>query len=312
MKPLLVQSSEVWPPLEEALHAGFTVLKAFPGQAPGNALRQHAEEVEVLVSTSKHGICGELLDTLPNLKMISNFGVGLDNLPLPLLKKRNIQLGFTPDVLTDCVADHAMALAMAACRKLVQADRFIRDAQWPKGAFPLGFRFSGKCLGIIGMGRIGQAVAQRAHGFGMSVGFVNTSPIAGSAHQQFSDVEMLAAWADILIVTVSGSARNMHLIGAKVLSKLGEKGVLVNVSRGSVVDEAALVQALKEGTIACAGLDVFTNEPLVSEDLMSLDNTVLTPHIASSTQETRQAMADLVMQNLDAYFAGKPLSASAF
>jgi hydroxypyruvate reductase len=179
----------------------------------------------------------------------------------------------------------------------------VRGGGWPKGRFALGSRVSGKRLGIVGMGRIGQAVAERAAGFRMAVAYHNRRPAEGCAHPYFESLTALAQWADYLVLTVAGGAGTRHLVHRGVLDALGPHGYLINVARGSVVDEAALIDALAERRIAGAGLDVFENEPAVPAALMALDNVVLTPHTASATHETRRAMADLVLENLQAFYA---------
>jgi lactate dehydrogenase-like 2-hydroxyacid dehydrogenase len=205
------------------------------------------------------------------------------------------------------VADLAMGLVLSVGRTIPQADQFVRTGQWPNGPIALGRKVSGARLGIVGLGRIGKAIAQRASGFGMSIAYTARSAKADSGFQFFATPTELAANVDFLVVITPGGAGTKHLINAEVLQALGSRGFLINVARGSVVDEEALIAALQNGTIAGAGLDVFANEPNVPEALWSMRNVVLTPHMASATTETRQAMADLAFANMQAGTSGQPL-----
>jgi lactate dehydrogenase-like 2-hydroxyacid dehydrogenase len=205
------------------------------------------------------------------------------------------------------VADLAMGLVLSVGRTIPQADQFVRTGQWPNGPIALGRKVSGARLGIVGLGRIGKAIAQRASGFGMSIAYTARSAKADSGFQFFATPAELAANVDFLVVITPGGAGTKHLINAEVLQALGPRGFLINVARGSVVDEEALIAALQNGTIAGAGLDVFANEPHVPEALWSMRNVVLTPHMASATTETRQAMADLAFANMQAGTSGQPL-----
>jgi len=212
-------------------------------------------------------------------------------------------------VLTDCVADLAFGALVAVARRLAAADRFVRRGEWQKGGYPLTTRVSGKRLGIVGFGRIGQAVARRAGGFAMEVRYHSRRPLPDAAAGYVGALPDLAAWADFLAVCVPGGEATRHLISASVLAALGPEGYLVNVARGSVVDEEALVRALEQGKIAGAALDVFQCEPRVPAALIGMDNVVLLPHIASSTRETFAAMEELLLGNLSSFFAtGKLLT----
>lgn len=271
---------------------------------PLNFLREQGEQFIYMVSSARFGCTADQLGLLPNLRVICSFGVGYDPYPLELLRARGIALSTTPDVLNDCVADLAMGLMIDSARRLSEADRFVRSGAWnsPTG-FPLARRVSGKRLGIVGLGRIGEAVAQRASGFSMPVRYHNRRPVAGSPHQHEPDLLALARWADFLVLTCPGGQATHHLIDATVLEALGGDGFLINVARGSVVDESALIRALQKGVIAGAGLDVYEREPRVSAALRELDNVVLLPHVGSASVETRQQMADLVLDNLQSFIA---------
>jgi len=235
------------------------------------------------------------------------FGVGYDGVDVAAARERGIAVTHTPNVLNDEVADLAMALVLAVSRRLVEADRYVRTGAWAKGPMPLARKVSGARMGIVGLGRIGNAIARRAEAFGMSIAYTARAEKADAPYPYFATAEALAREVDFLVVITPGGAATRKLIDAKVLAALGKKGYLVNVARGSVVDEPALVEALRAGTIAGAGLDVFENEPNVPAELLALDNVVLTPHVGSATWQTRQAMADLSFGNLQAHFAGKPL-----
>lgn len=273
-------------------------------------LRAQGEQFLYMVSSARFGCTADQLALLPNLRAICSFGVGYDPYPLDLLRERGIVLSTTPDMLNDCVADLAMGLMIDSARCMSASDRFVRSGDWGSGAsFPLGRRVSGKRLGIVGLGRIGEAVAQRAAGFAMPVRYHNRRAVAGSPYPHELDLLALARWADFLVLTCPGGAATHHLVNAEVLEALGSDGFLINVARGSVVDEAALIKALQTGVIAGAGLDVYEHEPQVPDALRELDNVVLLPHIGSGSVETRQQMADLVLDNLRAFIAtGKLLT----
>ena len=298
----ILQAGRVMPELETALAAQFDchLLTAQPD--PKAFLAEHGPSFHAMVTTSKNGADGALMDALPNVKAIAHFGVGYDTVDVAAAARRGIAVSNTPDVLNDCVADLAIGLLIDAARGMSAAERFVRRGDWLKGQFPLMTRFSGKRLGIAGMGRIGQAIAKRAQGFDMDIRYHSRRPAAGVSYQHEPSLAALAEWSDFLVVIVSGGPATRHLVSADVLRALGPRGYLINVSRGTVVDEAALVDALVNKRIAGAALDVFEDEPHVPETLFALDNVVLLPHMASGTQETRQAMADLVLANLHSWF----------
>ena len=252
-----------------------------------------------------------LIDALPNLKAICSLGVGYDSIDVEHAHARGIQVSNTPDVLNDCVADLTWGLILATMRGMGRAERFVREGKWENqlASLPLGKRVTGKRLGIVGLGRVGLAVAQRASGFAMDLRYHNRRPRADVAWTYESDLLALAAWSDILVVATVGGPDTRHLIDRRVLEALGPEGVLINVARGSVVDEQALIEALESGLIAGAGLDVFESEPHVPDALKALDNIVLMPHIASATLETRQAMVNLLVENAESYArSGKVLT----
>jgi len=261
---------------------------------------------DAVVTSSRFGLSGSQLGLLPALKTVCSFGVGYDAIDVAAARQRGVAVSNTPDVLTDCVADLAFGLVIDVARRLSEADRFVRAGLWEQGGFPLGHRVSGKRLGIVGLGRIGQAIARRAAGFDMQIAYHNRKP-ADADYRFEASLTALADWADFLVLSCPGGAATHHLVSAEVLAALGPQGVLVNVARGSVVDEDALVSALLGGRLGGAGLDVFAAEPQVPEALKTLANVVLLPHIASATVDTRQQMEALVFANLAAYANGRPL-----
>ncbi|MCD2511538.1 2-hydroxyacid dehydrogenase [Comamonas endophytica] len=274
---------------------------------PGRFLAEQGAQFEYLVTTAAMGLPARVVDALPNLKFVSSFGVGFDALDKDALLRRGARVGYTPGVLDDCVADMAWALLLDSARGLSAADRFVRRGEWSQRRFGITTRVSGKRLGIFGMGRIGSAVARRGAGFDMEVAYHNRRPVEGSPHLYQESLLELARWSDFLVITAAGGENTRHLVNDEVLDALGPQGFLVNVARGSVVDEAALVEALQSGRIAGAGLDVFEDEPRPHADLLALENAVLAPHVASGTHETRRAMADLVLENLQQFIAtGRP------
>ncbi|MEP3563317.1 MAG: 2-hydroxyacid dehydrogenase, partial [Marinobacter sp.] len=263
--------------------------------------------VRGMVSAANARVSRALISQLPALEMISVLGVGYDGVDLRAARDNNICVANTPDVSTDDIADLAMTLLLCAVRQVVEADRFVRAGQWQQGRFPMTGSLSGKRLGIVGLGRIGKAVASRAEAFGLSVAYTGRSRKNEEPYIWFDSVTALAENVDYLLVSASGGPETNGMIDESVLTELGPAGVLVNVARGSLVDEAALIRALREGRILAAGLDVFSDEPAVSRELRDLPNVVLTPHMASSTEATVQAMMSMVLENLTNHFEGKPV-----
>ena len=268
---------------------------------PQTFLREHGADFELLASSARFGCSAEQLACLPNLRAICSFGVGYDPYPLELLRDRGIALSTTPDVLNDCVADLAMGLIIDTARRMSESDRFVRAGNWADGAFPLARKVTGKRLGIVGLGRIGEAVVQRASGFAMAVRYHNRRPLSDSPYEYEAQLIELARWADFLVLTCPGGAATRHLINREVLEALGPDGILINVARGSVVDEAALVAALQSGALGGAGLDVYAAEPAVPLALRELNSVVLLQHIGSASEETRLQMEQLVLANLQAF-----------
>ena len=248
----------------------------------------------------------ELLDQLPNLKIISVFGVGYDGVPVDYCRDRGIKVGHTPDVLTDDVADVALALTLTLSRQFHLANRYVQAGDWPRKPLPLSTSVTGKTVGILGLGRIGKAIARRLEACGMKVGYHGRAAQA-VPYTFYPTLTGMAEAVDFLIVACPGGPATKNMVNAEVLAALGAQGKIINIARGSIIDEAAMIKALQAGTLGGAGLDVFANEPHVPAELLAMDNVVLFPHVGSATKETRKAMGDLTLANLAAYFAGKPL-----
>jgi lactate dehydrogenase-like 2-hydroxyacid dehydrogenase len=271
------------------------------------AFAKVAPLVRAVAGSGDSKVSAELMAQLPALELISIMGVGYDGVDVAAAKARGVMVTHTPNVLNDDVADLAISLMLCAARQLPAADRFVRSGQWLKGPMPLARKMSGARLGLVGMGRIGQAIAQRAQAFGMQIAYHTRTPKADVPYAHHADLLSLARDSDFLVLITPGGAGTRHLVNAQVLQALGPKGILVNVARGSVVDEAALIEALEGGVIGGAALDVFEDEPRVPQRLMDLPQVVLVPHIGSATGQTRQAMADLAFGNLREHFAGRPV-----
>jgi lactate dehydrogenase-like 2-hydroxyacid dehydrogenase len=294
------------------LEAGFSLHKFWEASDQADLLGRAGNRIRAVVTRGDLGLGRAVMDRLPQLEMISCFGVGTDAIDLAEARRRGIRVSNTPDVLTGDVADLAIALTLACARQLPAADQFVRHGQWISGPFPLATRVHGKRLGIVGLGRIGMATARRAEGFDMTIGYFGRSAQPDTSFAFHARLEDLAAASDFLICTLPGGAATSGLIGAQVFEALGPDGIFINVARGSVVDEAALLHALETRVIRGAGLDVFANEPAIDPRFFTLPNAVLQPHLGSGTTETRKAMGQLVRDNLAAHFAGRPLLTPVF
>ncbi|MGP8291258.1 2-hydroxyacid dehydrogenase [Vreelandella zhanjiangensis] len=275
-------------------------------------LKEYGNSIAAVATAAPIGVPGDVINALPNLKVISCRGVGMDKIDLDLAKQKGIQVSGTFGALNECVADMAFALLLDVTREVSTADRYVRNGEWLNARYPLTTRVSGKRLGIVGMGEIGSLVAKRAQGFDMEVAYNNRKPVEGSTHLFKENLEDLAGWCDFLVVTVAGNANTKNLVSQSVLQALGKDGFLINVSRGFVVDEEALIDALSQGQIKGAGLDVFVEEPKVPSSLLAMDNVVLAPHMASGTIETRKDMEDLVLENLKCFFETGQVKTPAF
>ena len=306
MKLEILLVAPLQPATQAELEANYAVHRLWTAADRDALLAKIASRVEICVTTGGAGASRALIEQLPNLKLIACFGVGVDAIDLAAARERSIAVTNTPDVLTDDVADLALALILDAMRGVSAGDRYVRAGRWRQGAFPLQARMSGKRLGIVGMGRIGQAIARRAAAFDMRIAW------HGPRHKDLPyrfepDLVALAQSVDVLVASCPGGAATRGLIGRAVLEALGPHGFFVNIARGAVVDEPALVELLASGRLGGAGLDVFVDEPNVPPALIALDNVVLQPHVASATHETRAAMGRVVLENVGAFVAGRPL-----
>ena len=261
----------------------------------------------MLITNGEATVTRELIASLPALELIAVFGVGYDGVDVQAAAEHQVRVSHTPGVLTDDVADLALGLMLATSRQIVAAHKFIEAGEWAAGGFPWTQKVSGSRVGIVGMGRIGQAIARRCEGFAMQIAYHDRKRLPALNYAWREDLLTLAAESDFLAICTPGTAANQGLINQPVLAALGEKGILINISRGSVIDEPALVAALENGIIAGAGLDVFSHEPAVPAGLLQRSNVVVTPHMASATWSTRAAMAQLVLDNVACWAEKKAL-----
>ncbi len=307
MKPVVISVARLPDFLKERLHECFDFYPELEKEDP-EKFAQLALKARAVVASGTTTLTREMMARFPKLEIIPVFGVGYDGIDLKAARERGIKVTNTPDVLTDDVADLALGLMLNISRQLVQADGFVRSGNWRKGgSFPLSRKLSKSRLGVFGLGRIGQAIAKRAEGFDMAIAYSGRRQIPSVSYQYYPDLKTLAGNVDFLVIAASANASTKALVNKEVLDALGPQGYLINIARGSVVNEPDLVAALVEKRIAGAGLDVFVDEPNVPEALLSLPNVVLTPHIASATRQTRLEMARLVTENLVAHFDGKAL-----
>jgi len=296
----VLQVGPLMPAVQEAIRSEYDAVR-LPDSTPEREefLHLHGGSFEVAVTSGKFGVGPDLMRALPSLRAVINFGVGYDTTDVAQAARRGITVSNTPDVLNDCVADTAIALYLDVLRRVSAADRFVRRGDWlSKGNFPLATKASGKRVGILGLGRIGRVIARRLEGFDCSISYHSRNPVDGVSYGYKASPRELAAGCDVLIVAAAGGSGSAKLVDAAVIDAIGPEGYLINIARGSVVDEDALVAALLAGRLAGAGLDVFAEEPKVPEDLLALDNVVLLPHLGSGTHETRAAMAELTLANL--------------
>lgn len=293
--------------LRESLQRQFTCHEFHAEGDKEGFLRFRGGEMRGVVGLGGTNYDEAVLRQLPALEIIAVNGVGYDGVPLAHCREHGIHVTNTPDVLTEDVADIALALVLMTSRKLVQANRFLHAGLWQRGQFELATKPGGKRAGIFGLGRIGTSIAWRLAHLGMEIGYHGRTLQEEAPFDYFASLIELAEWCDFLIVSCPGGSATRHAVNADVLAALGSQGTLINIARGGSVDEAALVNALQRGVIKAAGLDVFADEPHVPGALLAMENVVLLPHVGSGTVETRQAMADLVVRNLEAHFAGEPL-----
>jgi hydroxypyruvate reductase 2 len=307
-KPDLLLGGALMPYLEEELGRRFTLWPLHKQPDRPAFLAQEGPRFRAAATSNSSGFPAALIDACPRLELISSFGVGTESLATAHAQARGVTVANTPDVLNDDTANMAITLLLACSRNLVANDRYLRAGRWEaEGDPPLARGLAGKVVGIVGLGRIGLVIARRLEAFGCEIAYHTRSARPETPWRHVPDLLGLAREAVALVVIVPGGPATRHLIDAAVMNALGPEGLLINVARGTVVDEAALVAALVEGRLGGAGLDVYQDEPRVPEALFALENVILQPHQGSATRETRRAMADLVVANLDRFFAGQPL-----
>ncbi|XP_010254093.1 PREDICTED: hydroxyphenylpyruvate reductase-like [Nelumbo nucifera] len=293
--------------LEEELDKRFKLFRFWESSNRKEFLKENSHLIRAVVGNATAGCDAEMIGLLPKLEIVSNFSVGLDKVDLVKCKERGIRVTNTPDVLTDDVADLALALILAVLRRICACDRYVTSGSWINGNFKLTTKFSGKSVGILGLGRIGSAIAKRANAFGCPISYYSRSEKSNTDYKYYPSAVELAANCEILVIACALTEETHHIVNREVIDALGPQGIIINIGRGSHIDEPELVSALVEGRLAGAGLDVFENEPQVPEQLFGLDNVVLLSHVGSDTVETCKEMADLVIANLEAHFLNKPL-----
>jgi lactate dehydrogenase-like 2-hydroxyacid dehydrogenase len=307
MKPEIVVTTKNPPWLQETLDREFSCHRLYEAKDREAFLKERAPTVRGLASFAGARVDAALMDALPKLEIISNFGVGVDSIDLQAARERDIIVTNTPDVLNDCVADTAMALVLNTLRKFPRAEAHLRAGKWAaQGPYPLTTSLGGKILGILGLGRIGAAIARRAETFGMHIRYHNRNK-KNLPYPYDPDPITLAKNSDVLMIVTPGGAQTERLVNAAVLDALGPKGYVINIARGSIIDEPVLLKYLQANRIAGAGLDVYAKEPHVPPAFFELDNAVLFPHVGSATIETRTAMGNLQVENLRLHFAGRPV-----
>ena len=307
MKPDLLQIAPMQASVTDALHAAYGVHRWWDAPDRTALLAEIGPRLRAVATDGHYGIPPEVLAAAPDLEIVASYGVGYDNVDIPACKARGIRVTNTPDVLNDAVAELALGLMIALCRRIPQADAFTRAGRWPAGTYPLTGELTGAHAGILGLGRIGKEIARRCQAMKMRVSYHGRSEQPFEPYRWYASLEAMAADVDWLIIVAPGAPSTRGIVSRAVLEALGRTGALVNVSRGALIDEPALVDCLVSGRLGGAALDVFADEPNVPPALLALDTVVLSPHQGSATQKTRDAMGALVIRNLAAHFAGDPL-----
>ncbi|MBB4273200.1 2-hydroxyacid dehydrogenase [Rhizobium mongolense] len=308
-KPQILQVGP-YPEWDEVpLNAAFSVHRYFEAADKPDFLAAVGPNVRAIATRGELGASRAMIEACPSLELISVYGVGFDAVDLAACRERGIRVTNTPDVLTSDVADLGVAMMLCLSRGMIGAESWVKDGSWAaKGLYPLKRRVWGRCAGVLGLGRIGYEVAKRLQGFDMQIAYSDVAPKDFAADWEFvADPVALAARSDFLFVTLAASAATRHIVGREVIAALGGKGMLINISRASNIDEEALLDALECGALGSAALDVFEGEPKLNPRFLALDNVLLQPHHASGTIETRKAMGQLVRDNLMAHFSGQPL-----
>jgi lactate dehydrogenase-like 2-hydroxyacid dehydrogenase len=304
--PILLMAP-LYPPTQQELESRWTVRRLWEAEDQNALLASLTDSCRAVVTTGGRGIDAATMDRLSKLELVSCFGVGVDAIDLDYCRARGIAVTNTPDVLTEEVADMALALLLASVRRIPYGDRFVREGRWLKGGMPLTRSLQGRKVGIVGLGRIGAAIAKRCLAFNTTIGWHGPRAKPDVSWQYFPEIVALAEWADVLVAACPGGAATNRLISRAALEALGPEGTFVNIARGSVVDQPALVELLGSARLGAAGLDVFDDEPNVPQALFEMDNVVLAPHMGSATHPTRTAMGRLVLDNVAAWAEGRPL-----
>jgi lactate dehydrogenase-like 2-hydroxyacid dehydrogenase len=305
-KPELLIASPMMPMIEEQLERHFTVERLYKAQDKDKLLAEFGPKVRALGATPGAKIDSALMKKLPKLEIVGSFGVGYDSVDAKWAGENGIVVTNTPDVLNEEVADTALGLLLATVRQFPQADRYLRAGKWLEKPFPLTVTLQDRTIGVVGMGRIGKAIAKRLETFNTPVVYHSRNKAEGVSYKHYPDLKAMAKDADVLIVITPGGAATKHMIDKDVLEALGPNGIVINVARGSVIDEKALIEALRDKKILSAGLDVFEDEPKVPQALIDMDHVVLLPHVGSASVHCRNLMGQLVVDNLVAWAAGKP------
>ncbi len=304
-RPDLLLTGKMVPVVEESVDKLFTVHRLANAKDREAFIAEVAPRIRAIATGGQFPVTAELMGKMPKLEIVSNFGVGYDSVDAKWAGAHGIVVTNSPDVLNDEVADTTIALLLNTLRELPQAEKYLRAGKWPEKPYPLTNTLRDRTIGIVGMGRIGKAIAKRLEGFGRPIVYHSRKPAADVSYKHYPDLTTMAKDVNVLIAIIPGGPATKNIINADVLKALGPNGVLINVARGSVVDEPALIEALQKKTILSAGLDVFAGEPKVPQALIDMDNVVLLPHVASATHWTRRAMGQLVVDNLTSWAAGK-------
>ena len=306
MKPVLLITTSVSEAHRAQIAQSFDVIYAPEPSQTAAAIAGHAARVQAVLTIGSVGLSAAQMDALPQLRLVCALGAGYENIDVAHARQRGIAVANGAGTNDDCVADHAFGLLLATVRGIVHLDRLTREGVW-RTALPLPPHVSRKRLGILGLGTIGRKIAQRALGFEMEVGYHNRRPLPELPYRYFDDLPALAQWCDVLVVATPGGPATRHLVNADILRAIGPRGWLVNIARGSVVDTAALAQALRTQALGGAGLDVYESEPAPPAELLDLPNVVLTPHVAGWSPEAVQASVDRFLDNATRHFAGQPM-----
>jgi lactate dehydrogenase-like 2-hydroxyacid dehydrogenase len=307
MRPHVLQVAPMMAHVEQALAEAYVTHRLWEAEDREALLAEVGGDVRGVATTGGAGLSAAVIEKLPALEIVSNYGVGYDSVDIPACKARGVRVTNTPEVLNDAMAEITLGLMIALARRLPQADAYVRAGRWADANFPLTAELTAKRVGILGLGRIGKEIARRAQAFRMEVVYHGRSRQDDQPYPYYADLEAMAADVDWLVVIAPGGPETEGIVSRRVMEALGPRGCLVNVARGGLVDQPAMIEMLRDGRLGGAALDVFYDEPNAPADLFDLDNVVLSPHQGSATHKTRTAMGDLVVRNLAAHFAGDPL-----